>query len=77
MRINEPIVLIEDDANDIEVIHAAILELKIPHPLHVVNSSQEALQYLAATTQKPFVILCDIRMPSINGLSLRKMIMED
>lgn len=77
MFTNEPILLIEDDLNDIEVINAAVLELKIPHPLQVYYTAKEAYDYLLETTQKPFVILCDIRIPAINGLSFRKMIMEN
>jgi CheY-like chemotaxis protein len=77
MLTNEPILLIEDDLNDIEVINAALIELDIPHPLKIFYTAQEGYDYLLTTTQKPFVILCDIRMPAINGLSFRKMIMDN
>lgn len=77
MLTNEPILLVEDDLNDIEVINAALTELNIPHPLQVYYTANEAYTYLLETTQKPFVILSDIRMPAVNGLSFRKMIMEN
>lgn len=35
------------------------------------------LQFLRTTHEKPFLILCDINMPVMNGLELRRKIDED
>jgi CheY-like chemotaxis protein len=72
-----PIILVEDDLNDIEVITTAVKELGYLNPVHQFMHAQEALDYLRTTAEKPFIILCDIRMPRINGLAFRKSITDD
>lgn len=77
MALNGPIILVEDDPNDIEVITTAVKELGYPNLVRPIMAAQEALDYLRTTDEKPFIILCDIRMPRINGLAFRKAIMDD
>lgn len=77
MALQGPIILIEDDPNDIEVITAAVTELGYLNAVRPFTDAQEALDYLRTTDKKPFVILCDIRMPRTNGLAFRKAILDD
>lgn len=77
MALQGPIILVEDDQNDIEVITAAVKELGFQNPVCPFPGAQEALDYLLTTTDKPFIILCDIRMPRINGLAFRRAILDD
>lgn len=76
MALQGPIVVIEDDPNDIEVITTAVIELGYPNPVLPFTDAQEALDYLRTTSDRPFIILCDIRMPRINGLAFRKSILD-
>lgn len=69
MALRGPILIVEDDLNDTEVIQSAILELKIDNEIKTFAGAQEALDYLMVTTDKPLVILCDIRMPRLDGLA--------
>lgn len=70
MPIKGPILLIEDDGNDAEVITAAIADLKFSNDvIHFLNS-REALAFLMETKEQPLVIISDIRMPGLDGLSL-------
>lgn len=62
--------------DDQKFIAMAIKELKIPNPLHFFPNGVAALTYLEAMTAQPFLILCDINMPLMNGLELRKRINE-
>jgi CheY-like chemotaxis protein len=77
MALYGPIIVIEDDPNDIEVITTAVNELGYPNAVRPFADAQAALDYLRTTEEKPFVILCDVRMPRINGLALRKAILDD
>ena len=70
MALRGPVVVIDDDSNDADVIAAAIAELKIPNAIHHFHSATEALDYLMVTEEKPLVILSDIRMPGMDGLAL-------
>lgn len=66
-----PILLIEDDEDDQLLITQAIQSLGIPNPIQVFHGGQQALAYLETTSEQPFLILCDINMPLLNGLELR------
>ena len=69
-----PILLIEDDEDDQLLISQAIQSLQIVNPIQVFHNGQEALEFLEMTQQQPFLILCDINMPRLNGLELRAII---
>lgn len=72
MALIGPILLIEDDDNDADVIATAIKELGVKNELKRFNLAQEAIDYLMITKDKPFVILCDIRMPILDGMAMLK-----
>lgn len=77
MAMNGPIVLVEDDANDIEIITSALKDLKVLNELRVFQQCGDAMQYLLTTTEQPFIILSDIRMSEQNGLAFRKGICDN
>jgi CheY-like chemotaxis protein len=66
-----PILLIEDDEDDQLLISQAIQSLAIVNPVQIFHNGQEALDYLETTQEQPFLILCDINMPLLNGLELQ------
>ena len=72
-----PIIIIEDDHNDTDVITAALRDNQVKNELKTFTSASIALQYLSTTSDLPFLILCDIRIPGMNGLEFRKAINED
>ncbi len=74
MALTGPILLIEDQENDIEVIKAALIDLGIRNGVVAYTTAEDALNYLNVTSDQPFVILSDIRMPGMNGLEFRKVI---
>nr|WP_295922565.1 response regulator [uncultured Dyadobacter sp.] len=74
MSVRGPIISIEDDADDQFLIKSVVEELQIPNELLFFSNGLEALLYLETTQQQPFVIICDINMPVMNGLELRERI---
>src|SRR5690606_8567890 len=38
---------------------------------------KKALEYLKTTSERPFIILCDVNMPIMNGLELKSQINMD
>jgi CheY-like chemotaxis protein len=74
MSLNGPILVIEDDADDQFLIKNVIEELEILNNLLFFGNGLEVLLYLETTQEKPFVIICDINMPVMNGLELRSRI---
>lgn len=77
MHKNGPIIIIEDDADDRELLSEIFKELQVPNVLRFFNSCMNALDYLLATIEKPFLILCDINLPVMTGLELCKKITEN
>ncbi len=77
MALNGPIILVEDDTNDTDVICEAIEQIGIPNPIKKFATANEAHNYLLHTQEQPFIILCDIRMPSVDGLSFRRNIFNN
>lgn len=71
-----PIVLIEDDEDDQFLIEKALKAQQLPNKIRFFANGQLALDYFEKTTEQPFLILCDINMPIVNGLELRQRINE-
>jgi len=67
-----PIVIIEDDVDDQEILDEIFKNLGYKNPVIYFSDSEEALQFLIDTKIKPFLILCDINMPKLTGFELRQ-----
>jgi CheY-like chemotaxis protein len=75
--IPDPIVIVEDDADDQYFIRTIFEKLGVTSDVLFFEDGQKALQYLKTTERKTFLILCDINMPIMDGLELRRKIQED
>lgn len=74
MNKNGPIVVIEDDEDDKEILLEIFKELNYKNIVIYFSDGEEALKYLIATDVKPFLILSDINMPKLSGFELREKI---
>jgi CheY-like chemotaxis protein len=72
-----PIIIIEDDADDRELLNEIFGELRIPHLIRFFSSCLLAFDYLITTIEKPFLIISDINLPAMNGLELCRRIKEN
>ncbi len=77
MPLKGPIISIEDDTDDQFLIEQIIESLNIPNKLIFFPNGVEALHYFETTQDQPFLILCDINMPLMNGFELRKRIAQN
>jgi CheY-like chemotaxis protein len=66
-----PIILIEDDTDDQEMIGKAIREAGANNEIIVLINGAEALEFLRVNTVQPLLILCDVNMPKLNGIELK------
>lgn len=69
-----PIIIIEDDMDDQEVLNEIFIKLGYENKLEFFSDGNKALDYLNETDIQPFLILSDINMPRINGFELREKI---
>ncbi len=77
LLITDPIVIVEDDVDDQYFIRTICEKLGITAKLVFFEDGLRALQYLESTQEKTFLILCDINMPVMNGIELRRKIQEN
>jgi CheY-like chemotaxis protein len=77
MNKDGPIVVIEDDMDDQEILHEIFKKLNFINEIMFFKDGEEALAYLNSTDRLPFLILSDINMPKLNGLELKKKIYTD
>jgi response regulator RpfG family c-di-GMP phosphodiesterase len=72
-----PIIIIEDDPDDKDIMEAVIKDLQIGNRIIWFNNCPEAWDYLKTTSDQPFIIFSDINLPKENGIEFKKRIDED
>lgn len=72
-----PVVLIEDDNDDQELIQEAFDKMGLENELICFNSGTKFIDWLRETDKKPFLILCNLNLSKINGIDLRKKIDDE
>lgn len=82
---NKPILLVEDNDDDVRLTKRALLKNNITNELIVVGDGREALKFLRAATEPentqncglPAVILLDLKLPKLDGLEVLRQIRAD
>jgi CheY-like chemotaxis protein len=74
---NGPIIIIEDDADDQEILAEIFQKLNYRNEVLFFFDGQEALDHINACKEPPFLILSDINMPKLNGFALREKLRTD
>jgi CheY-like chemotaxis protein len=74
MTLSGPIINIDDDEDDHEIIVAVCEKLGISKHLKSFRDGEQALEYLRISLEYPTIILCDVNMPKVTGFELRKTI---
>lgn len=77
MNKNGPVIIIEDDADDQEILKEIFDKLNYPNEVLFFLDGEAALHYLQTSERLPFMILSDINMPKLDGFELRSKIKTD
>ena len=72
-----PILIIDDDIDDQEILGEAFREIGIDSELLYFNRSDEVFKFLKTTPKHPFLIISDINLPGENGIDFKKRIDAD
>lgn len=80
----KPILLVEDNPQDLELTLLALERARLANKVVVVRDGEEALNYLFARDKyvdrergNPAVVLLDLKLPKVNGLELLEKIKAD
>lgn len=68
---NAPVFVIEDDADDKDFLQEIWQELNFENQLLFFTNGDELLNHLNVAKIPPFLILCDVNLPKIDGLELK------
>ena len=79
-----PILLVEDDPNDVMLCQHSYREAGVPNPLLIVRDGAEAIEYLQgegkfadrAQFPLPIVIVLDLKMPRVSGFEFLEWLRE-
>ena len=74
---NGPVIIIEDDIDDQEILTEVFQNLKYPNELMFFSDGQKALEFISAGNVVPFIILSDINLPKLTGFELREKLKTD
>jgi two-component system, response regulator len=80
---DQPILLVEDNDDDAELIAMAFQRSKITNPLVRLRNGVEALNFLLAREEyaenkvRPVIVLLDLGLPGVSGLAVLARIRED
>ena len=77
MSNNGPVIIIEDDLDDQEILESAFRNLGYENELIFFGDGHKALDFLNKTEVLPFLIMSDINMPKLDGFALREKIKND
>lgn len=79
------ILLIEDNPNDVELTLRALKKSNLANNIHVAKDGAEALDFIFSNgahagrdiSQKPKIILLDLKLPKIDGLEVLQRLKSD
>lgn len=66
-----PIIIIDDDIDDQDLLRELFAELNLRNEVFIFPEGESALDYLSDPSVYPFIIISDIKMPRMDGFELR------
>jgi CheY-like chemotaxis protein len=72
-----PVIIIEDDPDDREVLSELFKSLNYENEILFFLDGEQALDYINSSDAVPFIILSDVNMPRLNGFELKRRIVTN
>lgn len=69
-----PIIIIDDDSDDQELLSELFTEIKLNNEVRIFAEGEAAIEYLSDSRIQPFLIISDIKMPKMDGFELRELL---
>lgn len=74
---NPPVFIVDDDIDEREIIQDIWYELNVKNKLVFFETGQALLDHLKTDATNPFMIICDVNLPQMDGFALRKIFDEE
>ena len=72
MSLAGPVIVIDDDRDDQELMQDAFIDIGFTNQLVFFNTPATAMEYLKTTTESPLVILSDLNLPQQSGIEFKR-----
>ncbi len=72
-----PVFIVDDDHDDFALIELVWEELELKNQLLFFDNGEDVLKYLTANPAVPFMIICDVNIPAMDGFELREKIIQN
>jgi two-component SAPR family response regulator len=74
--LNGPLVIVDDDRDDQDLLQLALTELGFQEEVRSFHSAEDALTFMRQSPECPSLIVSDINMPKMDGITFKKKIDE-
>src|SRR5689334_1701176 len=72
MQQSGPIIIIEDDKDDQEILQEILVEIGIQNKLLFFDRYSNAFRHFKMTAEHPFLILSDVNLPEQDGVEFKR-----
>ena len=68
--------IVDDDIDDHHILKEIWKELNLPNQLLFFSSARDMMDHLTGADRAPFLIICDVNLPQIDGFELRQQLLD-
>jgi CheY-like chemotaxis protein len=76
MNIHNPIIIIDEDQDDLRILSDAHEDLGVRNPLVTFQTCEEVIPSIQKLKESPLLIICDYRFRTMNGLQLKRQLLD-
>ena len=69
---NRPVFIVDDDIEERDIIKDILEELNVQNPILFFETGNAVLEHLENDPTNPFMIICDVNLPQMDGFTLRR-----
>ncbi|HVS97267.1 MAG TPA: response regulator [Puia sp.] len=73
---SDPIWIVDHDLEDHDILEDVWRELDLPNQLVFMASAEDAFRRLRNAEKAPFIIICEVNLPTMDGFTFRNRLLE-